>query len=233
MHRPREGNSDARDWIMRRPTKPGVACSNQAGRAKPEERTGTKPGSLAPGSRVAIRRFAVRNPWIDTCDLEQEAALTALEAGRTWQSGGAASLEWYEARAVSLALSRLVAETRAPVSIPKYCGDTWERATQARGVSLVVQAREDGHAEERPELVEVSAQGHESMEDRLDSAKLLRGLHRLLAKESEAARLVLLEEEKPAVVAKRLGESVAKVYAQTARAVRNLRAALCPRTEAA
>ncbi len=54
----------------------------------------------------------------------------------------------------------------------------------------------------------------------------------ILDGESEAARAVLLEEEKSADVAERLGVPPREVYDQTAHAMRALRAAFCPDAEA-
>ncbi len=71
------------------------------------------------------------------------------------------------------------------------------------------------------------------IEDRLDRERAVAEVRRILAAETEAARAVLLGEEKSAEVARRLGVKRHRVYDETALAMKRLREALCPRMEAA
>jgi hypothetical protein len=172
--------------------------------------------NLAPGSRCAIRAYARRNPWLDLRDLEQEAALAALTADHLW-----------EARIVAIALSRFVAEQRCPVSLPKSKGESWQAASATRRAPLTVPT-EAGGEYELPELAHVSAEHWEPMEERLDRERAHAEIRRILDAESEAARAVLLNEEKSSEVARRMVLSVRQVYDDTLRAKRALRASLCP-----
>lgn len=184
---------------------------------------------LAPGSRRAVATYARRNPYLDIRDLAQEASLAALEAGRTWRTGGASS-DLYEAYAVAQRLSRFVAESRSPVHVPDHKGKVdsedrrrYEEAAMAPRVPVTVAGpagSRDAH-----ELVSLAAEQWTHMEDRLDAARAAAEVRRILDAESEAAKAVLLGEEKSASVAERMRMSRAEVYAQTARAVRRLRAA--------
>ena len=179
------------------------------------------------GAHVAIRRYARRNPWIELGDLEQEAAVAALEAGPRWRPDGGTSRELWEAWIVGLALSRFVAETRVPVSLPKRKGESWQAASAAKRSALWLIA-EDGEFIENPSVARAAVESFEPLEERLDRERAAAEVRRILDAESEAAKAVLLAEEKSAEVAKRLGLSVRQVYDDTARAVRALRAALCP-----
>lgn len=200
------------------------AAALQVGKVRSSART----VSLSVGSRVAVSRCRRRNVWFDVQDLEQEAALASLEADFSYQPDRGASPDTWETRLVSSALSRLVAETRVPVSLPDYHGEELRKRTAGIGRVPVFVKLEDGDEVEHPAMANVARDEHRPMEDSLDALRTIVRVRELLERESAAARAVLLEEEKPAAVAKRLGESVAKVYAQTARAMRNLREALCP-----
>lgn len=195
--------------------------------------------SLAPGSRVAIRNYASRNRWLPVEDLEQEAALAALEAGRVWKPDGGTSRELWEAWIVAQALSRLVAETRVPVSLPKHKGESWKEAAACRRAEVEARpyylegtseyATGEPTGEDPKTLARLAFLAWIPMEDRLDAERSAAELRRLMAGEPEVARAVLLGEEKPAVVAERTGTPVARVYAQTLLAMRHLKVALCPR----
>ena len=199
-------------------SKPGVAGSIPAGRATPK---------LSPGSRAALRDYAQRNSWIELRDLEQEAAVAALEAGRRYRPDGGTSTDLWEAWIVALALSRFVAEQRCPVSLPKRKGESWDAAAGAKRSALQVTGG-DGTEHENLALARVAAEAFEPLEHRLDRERAMADVRRILDAESEAAKAVLLAEEKSSEVAKRLGLSVRQVYDQSARAMRALRAALCP-----
>lgn len=175
---------------------------------------------LAPGSRAVVARYRRINPWIPIADLTQEASLSALEASRTNKS------QW-EIRLVAIALSRFVAEARCPVSLPKHKGESWQAASGTRRSPLQVTS-EGGEQIESHALAQVASEQFTPLEDVLDRERAMASVRRILDEESEAARAVLLAEEKSAEVARRLGLSVRDVYEQTAAAVRSLRASLCP-----
>lgn len=180
---------------------------------------------LAPGSRCAIAAYRRRNAWLDPRDLEQEAALVALEAGRDWRPDGGTTRDLWEAWRVGLALSRIVAETRCPVSLPKRKGESWDAASASVGASLTVQAP-DGGERERPALEQLAADQHEDAESVIDRARAVVAVRRIMASQPPAARAVLLDEERPAAVAARLGMTPTEVYRATCKATRRLRAAL-------
>jgi predicted DNA-binding protein (UPF0251 family) len=78
----------------------------------------------------------------------------------------------------------------------------------------------------------VAAEQFEPLEDLLDRERAMAEIRRILAEQTEAARLVLLAEEKSAEVARRMGVSIAEVYADTKAAVRALRLAFGVEVEA-
>jgi non-ribosomal peptide synthetase component F len=142
---------------------------------------------------------------------------------------------------VALALSRFVAETRCPISLPKHKGvkgssngkegkrDRWAEAAAMRRESLIAWMQNGGAAEyDHPGVAHAAAEQFSPIEDRIDMARAAAEIRRILAVESEAAKAVLLAEEKSAEVAKRLSLSRREVYEQTAQAMRALRAAFLP-----
>jgi DNA-directed RNA polymerase specialized sigma24 family protein len=185
--------------------------------------------TLAPGSRVVIRRYSTRaHGIVEVLDLEQEAALQALE---TASRPDIRDRDSYETRAVASELCWLVAAMQTPVSLPQHKGETWAEAAACRRAPITGGHGEDESAEDHPALAGIAAEAFEPIENVIDTERAAAELHRILAEESEAARLCLLEEEKPQTVAQRLGVAVSQVYLDTARAMRHLRAALCPMRE--
>jgi hypothetical protein len=185
---------------------------------------------LGPRTCGVVNRYARRNALLEPSDIEQEAALAALEADRTWRTDGGTSRELWQAWLVGLALSRFVAEQRVPVSLPKRKGEPWHEAASAGRVPLMVDVHptrsgDKSIAHDHPAVAAVAASQWRPIEDRLDDARAMVEVRRLLDAESEAAKAVLLAEERPAVVAERMRLSRAEVYQQTASAVRRLRAA--------
>jgi hypothetical protein len=125
-----------------------------------------------------------------------------------------------------------VAEQRAPVSLPKRKGESWKAAAGAVRVPLRASAGDDGAGErDHPAVASMAGACYQPLEERLDLARAAAEVRRILAAESESARLVLLDQEKSAAVAKRMGLPVRQVYEDTARAVLALRAALVPLME--
>jgi len=188
---------------------------------------------LAPGSRCAVHGYARRNPFIDIRDLEQEAAVTAIEASRTWCPDGGSSREAWEAWKVGLVVSRFAAAARCPVSLPKAKRASWEVASASKAVGLSTPANDVGcdenseaDCDESPETARISVESWQPIEERLDRARALATAVELLEARHPAARAVVLDDEKPAEVAARMGLTRAEVYDHTARAMRALRVAL-------
>lgn len=188
-----------------------------------------RPVRLSPGSRAAVRAYARLNPWLDPRDLEQEAAVVALEAASTWRNGGTSPDLW-EAWKVGLALSQVVAAQLAPVTMPKKKGGAVARAWSTRGPAnprevALDDPDYDGHATTLVNEFAGATATWEPIEDRIDLERAAAEVRRILAEETEAARAVLLAEEKSHDVAARLGVPVKRVYQETASAMRRLRAA--------
>ena len=163
--------------------------------------------ALSSRSRAVIASYARRNAWCDIRDLEQEAHAAALTAPPEWQH-----------RAVALALSRFVVAAKLPVTVPAYAPSrVWEIADS------ISSAPEDDCDEAAPSI---------SPEEQLDLARAAARVRAILDEMSEAARLVLLEEEKSASVARRLGLSYRRVTDLTAAARAALREAFAGELEA-
>ena len=184
-------------------------------------------GILGRGSRVVVANYMRRNSWLSRDDLTQTAHLAALEAAQGWRANGGSSPEQREAWIVGLALSRFVAAQRCPVSLPKCKGESWQAASSTWRSSLR-DLSQDGEERDNPALACVAAEQYEPLEERLDRARAMAEVRRILEAESEAARAVLLAEERSSDVARRMGVSVRDVYDATAAAMRALREALCP-----
>jgi hypothetical protein len=178
--------------------------------------------SLAPGARAAIRNYGAIHPWLRD-DLAQEAALAVLEA-RAKRPGEALA----EATIAARELYLFVAESNSPVHLPDHRDEAWKWAASAEREPLEVQRHgHDGeYASEHRDVAAVAAQQWRPLEDRLDDARAMAEVRRILEAEGEAAKAVLLAEEKPAAVAARLRLSRRQVYKRTARAMERLRAAL-------
>lgn len=188
--------------------------------------------TLAHGSRCAVHGYARLNPWLDLRDLEQEAAVTAIKAGRTWRPDGGTSRKAWEAWKVGLVLSRFAAQARTPVSLPGTKGKKgsaerrhWDEAASAQREPLSVPTAYQGDVDTR-DVASVSAALYEPIEERLDRARALAAAVALLDARHSAAKAVVIDGEKPADVAARMGITRAEVYDHTARALRALRAAL-------
>lgn len=176
---------------------------------------------LAPGSRCALANYRARASWIDPRDLAQEAALAALTAEPRW-----------EARAVALALSQFVASARSPVHVPDSRGAegtptraAWVSSAFAGCAPLTVPG-DFGRERDSPEMQAAAMREYLPIEDAIDTARAVAKVRSIIAEQYEAARAVLLEEEKSSAVARRLGVSVRKVYDDTRRGILALQAAL-------
>ena len=156
-----------------------------------------------PGAvRAVVRNYQRRAMWIEAADLQQQAALTMIEAARTWRPGDA-PLGSYQAAAVARHLGRYIAAQASPVH------ETHGQGSGAQGCSLEALASTG----EAPQA-----------EFHIDLGKACAEVARILAGRSPAVRAVLLEERKPAEVAADLGVPVQAVYQAVNAATRALRA---------
>ena len=165
-----------------------------------------------PGAvRAVVRAYQRRAGWLEAADLQQQAALTMIEAARTWRPEGVppdavqtmTPLEAYQVAAVARNLKRYIAAQASPVH------ETHGQASGAQGCSLEALAS----AGEAPRA-----------EFHIDLGKACAEVARILAGRSPAVRAVLLEERKPAEVAADLGVPVQAVYQAVNAATRALRA---------
>jgi hypothetical protein len=152
---------------------------------------------LTPASRAVVYRWARRNTWLDIRDIEQEASLAALRAPPDGR----------QATAVKFALSRFVARAASPATLPRHHG--WWQALQE--ISRC-QLDTDHPGADMP------------ADERLDLLKEIARVRSVIARQSEAARRVLLGEERTGAVASALGCCRKTVERHAARAMRDLRA---------
>jgi DNA-directed RNA polymerase specialized sigma24 family protein len=153
--------------------------------------------------RSIVANYSRRAAWIEAMELQQEAALTMIEAARTWRPGWA-PLADYQGAAVAKRLNRLLAEMESPVR--PFVGKKHERV----------------HAESCDlEAADGEAQPGCAAEFHIDVRAAVREVFRIIV--APAARAVLLEERSPSAVATDLGLPVAAVYMQTKAARRALR----------
>lgn len=144
--------------------------------------------------------------WLDVRDLEQEAELAKLQSAPHWNPGGA-PLEAYQAMAMAYSLRSYVARMRAPVSAGHNNLEALN-ATFACEIDDAFQAAGDSGIYEHGLDI-----GRASM--------LIQAIMTLLDDDG-IARAVLIEEQKPADVARARNIHVAHVY----RAVRVAREAI-------
>jgi len=153
--------------------------------------------TLTPAARAVVYRWARRNTWLDIRDLEQEAALAAMRSPPDGR----------QATAVKIALSRFVAGASSPASLPRHHG--WWQALQE--ISRC-QLDTDHPGADMP------------ADERMDLLREIARVRSVIARQSEAARLVLLGEESPGAVAAALGCCRKTVERHAARAMQDLRA---------
>ena len=155
--------------------------------------------------RSIVANYSRRAAWIEAQELQQEAALTMIEAARTWRPGGA-PLATYQAAAVAKHMSRFLAEAESPVR--PFVGK--------KHVRVHAERRELESASNVPAPACAS-------EVYVDVREAVREVFVILGAHPPAARAVLLDERSPATVAAEFGLSAATVYVQTKAARRALR----------
>jgi hypothetical protein len=163
-----------------------------------------------PSVRAVCANYARRASWLGARELQQEAAVAMVEAARTWMPGGA-PLGAYQAAAVAKRLGRVLASSRAPVSLHRT-------DSAAVGVPLT---RVDGT--DTPDVAGVAATSWTSPDGRLDLARAAEEVRRLLWGQHPVAAAVLLEERAPAEVARELRVPARRVYDAVEAAKRALR----------
>lgn len=189
--------------------------------------------ALSPRSRAIVATYARLNGWLPLADIQQEAALAALEASATWREDGGTTLGLWVAWKVGLALSRYVAEVRCPTSLPKAKRENWHEAATARRAPLTSRADAGAAGHDEPaahdvdhvDVARVAAESWETAEERIDRERAIARIRAIMAEQAEAARQVLLADERPRDVARQLGLAVETVYNETRNALRALRRA--------
>ena len=153
--------------------------------------------------RVICNNYSARYWTIDRRDMEHEAVAAALEAERTWRPDGA-PLDCYQARAAALAVRRYCARAACPVS---GCSRAPATAWSFTAVPLWEQHpgadAPDSHYWRRQLAAEIR--------------RILYGLP-----DGHLAKLVLLDEYKPAEVARQERCKLRRVYRATSRAYQAL-----------
>lgn len=161
-----------------------------------------------------INRFARIASWLESEELRQVAAVAAIEAERTFAPTRGASFATYQARAVQFALSHHVDKMRSPVSASngalKHLRGLIATPLQGMGMDYEEAAQETTLPTAIPAL---------EQDLDIEAAKLrLRAIISLMP----AAAQVLLHEQKPALVARKLRMRVSLVYSQTRNLKRRL-----------
>jgi hypothetical protein len=155
--------------------------------------------------RAICANYQRRERWIGADEIQQEAALVLVESARTWMPCRGPQ-EPYQAKAVRSRLWRHVHWLRVPVK-----AFTGGKQTPVHAVAVPL-----GDIVEAPHVSD--------MERALDLQRAAVHLHALMAKQTAAARAVLLQGRQSMDVARELGMSRARVYVETQAAVRALRA---------
>jgi len=151
--------------------------------------------------RAVVSNYSRRNSWLEARELQQVAALTMIEASRTWKPGGA-PLAAYQARAVALSLKRHIEDAHCPVP---------NRHRSPEGVR-------------RCDLVDLPDRGEAPQAEwHIDLKRAAEEVRRILSRQSPAAVAVLLGEREPALVAAELGLPASRVYVEAQAARRALR----------
>ena len=161
--------------------------------------------------------YARRYYTLDRRDMEQEAALAALESAHTWRPFGA-PLSCYQARAAALAVRQFGACSSCPVPMRAHRVDALWGLTS-------VSYEHAGH------LTDPDA----SPESHLYRNRLAAEIRRILygLPDGHLAGLVLLDEYKPAEVARQQQVKLKRVYRATTRARQALAASTTLREYAA
>ena len=152
-----------------------------------------------------IHRFHRIAPWIEQAELQQVAALACLESARSYPKGASASLATYQASAVRFMLSHHIDRDRSPVTA------STGKLSAMRGMTRApVEALDWVGAEDEPREQELD----------LTAAKVR--LRAALSLMSPAATAVLLDERKPAEVARTMRVPRRQVYVAVLQAKRAL-----------
>jgi DNA-directed RNA polymerase specialized sigma24 family protein len=151
-----------------------------------------------------IRKFHRIAPWVEPAELQQVAALAYLEAAQSYPPNCHASLDTYRDSAVRYMLSHHIDRARSPVT-----ASTGKLAAMREMKGFEIQERD---------LPPVEA----TLEQDLDIAAAKVRLRAIMSLMPPAASAVLLEERKPAEVARSMRVPVRQVYVAALRARRAL-----------
>ena len=152
--------------------------------------------------RVICNNYSARYWTLDRRDMEQEAVAAALEAERTWRPDGA-PLACYQARAAALAVRRYCARAACPVSgCSREPATAWQQKVVPLSEMTSVE-EPDSHYWRRRVAAEIR--------------RILYGLP-----DGRLAKMVLLDEYKPAEVAREERCKLRRVYRATSRAYQAL-----------
>ena len=152
--------------------------------------------------RAVCANYCCLAMWMEAKEIQAEAALTALEAARTWKPA-LGTLSNYQASAVAKRLSTYVTTEASPM-----------HHRQGHRAPPVVRAS--------VEVLERQAAPCAGIEFKLDLTRAAREVRRILELHP-VAKAVLLDERQPVDVAAELGLPAAHVYEVTAAAKRALR----------
>lgn len=157
-------------------------------------------------ARKAARRYARRCWWAEVEDLEQEGALAALRAAKSWDPAVGVPIEAYLWRAAVVAMRTSLWKNSAPVSAPG------KKVSELRGAHRADLIPEEHFAPSTPDsLIEEATRADEVFFEVVDAVG--HGPDSMLGIE------VLLGEKKAREVASARGVAVERVYraAQEAR----------------
>lgn len=175
-------------------------------------------------ARRCAARAKRRVWWAERGDLEQEAALAALSAARTWDPDTGVPLSAYVWRACSLHLRKYLWRCSAPVSETDHNLNTLRDVHRTQLPSEATGAKycdRSWYIKNMPERIHNSDIDAFSLFRQKEwECAVRQQLDHLFDKTDmkEAIARVLLYEERPAVVAATFGLSVRDLYAKTKQA---------------
>jgi DNA-directed RNA polymerase specialized sigma24 family protein len=159
--------------------------------------------ALSPAVQRVAANWHRRANWLGADELLAEAALVAVETERSWKPE-LGHLENYQTSAVARRMGSYVAQMASPC--PLAIGNHVHPAGQRAGLGDLDNVGEAPRAEFH-----------------IDLKRAVEEVQKILARQSPAARAVLLEEREPVDVAAELGLPASRVYTETQLARKALR----------
>ena len=160
--------------------------------------------ALSPAVQRVTANWHRRANWLGADELLAEAALVAVETERSWKPGRG-PLENYQTRSVKRHMGAYVAQQASPY--PLAIGNHVQPV---------------GHRVNLGDLDNVLVEVPRA-EFHIDLKRAVEEVQKILARQSPAARAVLLEEREPVDVAAELGLPASRVYTETQLARKALR----------